>query len=164
VSRPAVTVHCDAESHEPWQRRYTRDEDGTWIPDVVDHFGEPRPLDEHLGDRARKPRRSGGVQFVDAAGRTVPTWDSGQSLRDAVDRIGPMMHRARAAAGVGTTDEFLELGRSYLLCCPRCGDSLKRTGATLAKQFDWAVSQGISRVSLPLLRKLDKLNDELPGR
>ncbi len=56
MSRPAVTVYCEAESHEPWERTYTRDDDGVWLPDLFDY----------VGGRARKARRDGEVQFVDA--------------------------------------------------------------------------------------------------
>lgn len=155
MSRPAVTVYCEAESHEgePWQRIYTRDDDGTWSPDLFDD----------VGNRVRKARRDGGVQFVDAAGRPVPVWDSGRSATDAAARIEPAMHRARAAAGAGT-DEFLDLRRRHLLRCPGCGDSLPRTEATLTKQFNLLAAQGISRVTIPGLRVLDSLKDELPDR
>ena len=150
-----MTVYCEAESHErePWQRIYTRDDDGRWIPDFLDD----------VGDRVRKARRDGGMQFPDAAGRPLPLWDHGRSPVEAADRIEPAMRRAHAAAGTGTGEDLGRRSR-YQLRCPECGDSLLRTEATLSMQFDWLVSQGIPRASLTLLRRLDALSDKLPRR
>jgi hypothetical protein len=148
-----VTVYCDAESHELWEHTYTRDEDGVWVPDIFDQ----------LGDQQGKVRRDGGMLFLDAAGGPYRAWDSGRSLADAADRIETESRRAYAAAGIGT-DEFLKLDRTYRLRCRGCGDPLKRAEDTLNKQFDWLVSQGYSRVTLPFLRALDRVIDELPGR
>jgi hypothetical protein len=148
-----VTVYCEAESHEPWQRIYTRDEEGVWVPDLFDYFGEPDPLNDYLGDRVRKARRDGGMEFLDAATeKPLRVFDSGRSLADAADRIEPAM------------EGVIVVRRRYVIRCPGCRESLPRTEANLARQFDSLVSQGINRVTIPMLRGRTRGDDELSGR
>lgn len=164
-----VTVYCDAASHANgmWERDYTREDDAddSWRPGAFDWIGGFGTRDA----RARKAKRNGGLVHIDAAGRTVPIWDTGGSpkpnddhedrmrrLTYAAERAASWNARARDAANVGDDDK-LPLGRRYTLRCPECGDALDRNADRLARQLNWAVEQGITRVTLDLLRRLDTL-------
>lgn len=168
MNRVTVTVYC-ADSHpngEIWERDYTREDDADyWRPSPrnwIGGFGTPNA-------RVRKAKRSGGLEHIDAAGRPVPIWDTGPSpkpnddhedrhrrLTYAAERAAAWYARAREAANVGEEDE-LPLGRRYLLRCPVCYYAVERNDDTLTQQLNWAVEQSISRVTLQLLRMLERI-------
>jgi hypothetical protein len=151
-----VTVFCDAESHELWERTYSRLGDTAWAPEPFDHIGGER-------GEMRISRRGGGIQFIDAAGRVIRSWDFGRagSVDDplGVDDPhgdGPRIDRARKVTGL-SDDAHLPVGRRYLIRCPLCGDAIRRSDTQAQKQFNQLWEQGIPRISLNSLRKLDRL-------
>jgi hypothetical protein len=146
-----VTVYCDAESHELWERTYSRRGDAPWMPDPFEYVGGER-------GNVRTPRRGGGLEFIDAAGKVVRFWDTGRGVtdRDGAKRLVDEIARARNLAGVDQ-DTDLSLGRRYPLRCPLCGDAIRRSDAKANEQFNWLWTKGFTRISLNNLRKLDRL-------
>lgn len=139
---PTIVVYCDAASHEPWVRVYTRDYRG-WMPEMFDNF-DPDDGSDRLG-RPFKAKRDGGVTWHDADGDPVPLWDQGRNLHEAAERIVP------ALAATPT-------GRRLVIRCPFCGDGVRRTGDRFDGQMDALAAQGVTRISLSGLRALDRFN------
>lgn len=145
-----VTVYCDAESHQHgrWEQTFTRRGDGPWIPNPF----------EQVGDDVRTPRRGGGIEFINAAGRVVKFWDTGRNITDP--RSGAALtaevERARRVAGTGA-DAHLPLGLRYQIRCPECTDTVRRAEPTLRNHFNFLWAQGFPPISLTALRKLKKL-------
>lgn len=148
-----ITVYCDAQSHELWERTYSRRGEDPWMPDLFDHIGGEQ------GD-IKSPRRGGGIEYIDAAGRVVQSWDSGRVTPDdplgKTDRLVADIDRARQVSGLDA-DVALPLGLRYRIRCPLCDDQVRRSGSEANKQFNWLWEQGITRISLDSLRKLDRL-------
>lgn len=63
-----ITVYCASESHQLWERTYLRRGDDFWTPNTWDRFdGESGTV--------KMPRRGGGMEFIDATGRVIRSWD-----------------------------------------------------------------------------------------
>jgi hypothetical protein len=146
-----ITVHCAAESHRLWERTYSRRGDDFWTPD---------PWDRLDGERAKMSRRGGGVEFIDATGRVIPSWDSGRGSGgfdpQKSTRIMADIDRARQVAAL-SDDATLPVGRRYRIRCPLCGDEVYRSGSTADTEFNLLWEKGITRISLDGLRNLRKL-------
>jgi hypothetical protein len=147
--RKTITVYCAAESHQLWERSYHRREENPWMPDPFDIVG---------GD-FRKSRRDGGVEFIDAAGRAIRSWDCGRrSAEHPLGEIERFMSDLDAARKVaGGDDAQFRLGRRYRLRCPLCGDEVRCSDSTANKHFNSLWQQGITRISLNGFRGLDRL-------
>jgi hypothetical protein len=146
-----ITVHCAAESHRLWERTYSRgDDDDFWTPDPWDRFD---------GERAKMSRRGGGVEFIDATGRVIPSWDSGRSSDgfdpQKITRITADIEHARQAANL-SDDATLPVGRRYRIRCPLCGDEIRRSDSSTDAEFNLLWEKGITRISLDGLRNLRK--------
>lgn len=146
-------MYCAAESHELWEHTYSRRGDNPWVPDPFEYIGGER-------GRIRTPRRGGGIEYVDAAGRVIKSWDFGRvSVDHPLGRAARFMadiDRARKAADL-SDDSQLPLGRRYRMRCPLCGDALRRSDSQSNKHFNWLWEQGITRISLSGLRELGRL-------
>ncbi len=153
-----ITVYCDAGSHAVgsdalWEQTYTRHGKGPWLPEPF----------ETLGGDVRKPRRGGGVEYINAAGEVVKFWDVGRvnmAEEKFWSRAQPMLDdldRARALAGVGP-DGGLPLGRRYQLRCAGCGDVVRRNEVELKMQFDVLWERDCFRISLNGLRAIAKMS------
>jgi hypothetical protein len=148
-----ITAYCEAASHAPWEQTFTRHGDGPWLPEPF----------ETLGDDVRKPRRGGGVEYINAAGEVVKVWDVGRvNMPEGKfwSRAEPMLDnldRARALAGVGA-DDALPLGRRYQLRCAGCGDVVRRSEVELKTQFDILWERDCFRISLSGLRTIANMS------
>jgi hypothetical protein len=148
AAEKTITVYCAAESHELWERTYTRRGDDFWTPDPWDRIG---------GQRAKKSRRGGGMEFIDATGRVIPLWDSGRASRgfepQRITRLMADLDRASQVAGLSGS----EFGRRYLIRCPLCSDGVRRSGSEVDTEFDLLWEKGHTRISIDGLRQLRKL-------
>ncbi|MGP4057469.1 hypothetical protein ACTWP6_22055 [Mycobacterium sp. 4D054] len=155
-----ITVFCDAESHPLWEHTFERRGDGPWEPEPFQSVGgSGTGYDAGLDGAITTPRRGGGIEYIDAAGRVVPIWDSGRGITDTdgAARFVSALDGARAAAGA-PPDTQLALGRRYQVRCPQCGDSVRRTEAELKKQFDLLWERDCFRISLNGLRAIAKMS------
>ncbi|WP_322859255.1 hypothetical protein U8D42_03230 [Mycobacterium europaeum] len=148
-----ITVYCAAQSHQRWERTYFRHgDDDFWRPDTWDR----------IDGRAKKSRRGGGMEFIDAAGRVVPLWATGRASGgfepQGINRLIADLDRANQVAGRSDN----EFGRRYLIRCPLCGDGFHRSGSQVDAQFDllWEKRElwenGLPQVSIDDLRTIRK--------
>jgi hypothetical protein len=146
-----ITVYCAAESHQLWERTYSRRGDDFWTPDPWDRFD---------GERAKMSRRGGGVEFIDATGNVIRSWDFGRASGGLHPHTGERamgdIDRARQVARL-SDDATLPVGRRYRIRCPLCGDGVRRSDSTADLEFDLLWEKGFLRISLDGLRNLRKL-------
>jgi hypothetical protein len=145
VSDKTCTVYCASESHQLWERTYSRDDDGVWMPDPWDRIG---------GQRAKMARRGGGMEFIDATGRVIRSWDG--DLDPQRSRLMADIDRARQVAGL-SENAILPVGRRYRIRCPLCGDGVRRSDSRANAEFDLLWGKGITRISLDGLRDLRRV-------
>lgn len=150
-----IVVFCAAESHPLWELAYTK---GWPTPGVIGEHWSPEK-EETVGGSKRIARRDGGFDFVDPSGRPLRNWE--RTSRRSPERNQAIRQRWEQAGkldenGVRKPWKVYDLGRQYVLRCPECGDSVRRSDERLQKQFDLLFEAGMLRISLSGLRVLPR--------